>query len=329
VKKKLIITAIALTAILVPLVVNGLVMAANYQQTGNGALSGPHYNLNIIGVPPGHEKTALMKYTKGHNIFVSLKGRSKIWLCESGVDGGCLPEGGFQVLDRNGTDNDGALFALPAPQITEREDIEYIDYTVFARALGTPGGKSFTTTCYTDGTDEWCSSISMKLERKNGKPVFTEVSKYLLVIYIDGVRYPLFSNDMDWFWRYDNDGLKLAQLRFYETERLAPPPTSAYISSTVYDCTEPGDQNVDVDITGVNTDFDNVTVDDVFICCSGMGVTLDKVVGNPTATQLTLRIDVDGSAAAGDYAIYVSYPTDSTEETVNTTFTVSEPGTCP
>jgi hypothetical protein len=26
----------------------------------------------------------------------------------------------------------------------------------------------------------------------------------------------LFSNDVSYFWSYDNEGLKLAQLRFYE-----------------------------------------------------------------------------------------------------------------
>src|SRR5215831_14480046 len=70
-------------------------------QTGNGAPSGSHYNLNIICVPKG--KTADMTGTQGHTIFVSCEGTSKINLIE-GAD--------FEVLDRNGTDG-SASFQLP------------------------------------------------------------------------------------------------------------------------------------------------------------------------------------------------------------------------
>ena len=40
--------------------------------TGNGAPSGTHYNLNIIGVPK--DKTADMNNNDGHRIFVQLVG---------------------------------------------------------------------------------------------------------------------------------------------------------------------------------------------------------------------------------------------------------------
>src|SRR5436309_16112070 len=46
--------------------------------TGNGAPSGPHYNLNIIGVPK--TKTADMTNSDGHTIFVPLDGSTKILL---------------------------------------------------------------------------------------------------------------------------------------------------------------------------------------------------------------------------------------------------------
>src|SRR5215510_10122400 len=42
------------------------------RSTGNGAPSGAHYNLNIIGVP--HDKTADMTGGDGHVIFVQLVG---------------------------------------------------------------------------------------------------------------------------------------------------------------------------------------------------------------------------------------------------------------
>src|SRR5262245_45640413 len=118
--------------------------AAAFAQTGNGAPNGPHYNLNIIGVPK--DKTADMTNTSGHTIFVPLSGSTKIWLCNSDdVTAACYGKG-FAVLDRNGTDPNGATFALPSP---DSNNDGVTDYSVFARALGTPGGSSKTTTCTT------------------------------------------------------------------------------------------------------------------------------------------------------------------------------------
>ena len=48
------------------------VTTASVATTGNGAPSGPHYNLNIIGVPK--DKTAAMTAGDGHRIFVQLQG---------------------------------------------------------------------------------------------------------------------------------------------------------------------------------------------------------------------------------------------------------------
>ena len=51
-------------------------------------------------------------------------------------------DGTFAVLDKNGTDGQ-ASFELPAPGT----------YTIWARAVGTPGGSSKMTTCATDPLD--------------------------------------------------------------------------------------------------------------------------------------------------------------------------------
>jgi hypothetical protein len=177
---------------------------------GHGGLNGPHYNLNIIGVPK--DKTADMDGNQGHRIFVKLWGNSKIMLAE-GED--------FQVLDANGTDGDGAKFQLPDPF----PDSDLVStYVVYARALGTPGGWSYTTTCYEDESGEVvCSGDTLYLERKHGQPKFRDVSKELLTLWVDtdddGVpdtRIGLFDEEAyQYFWDYDNYGLKLAQLRFY------------------------------------------------------------------------------------------------------------------
>src|SRR5689334_15021270 len=98
--------------------------------TGNGAPSGAHYNLNIIGVPK--DKSADMTGDNGHRIFVKLGGNTKINLAEGDT---------FQVLDANGTDG-SASFQLPDP---DPDNDGVTAYSVYARALGKPGGSSVTT----------------------------------------------------------------------------------------------------------------------------------------------------------------------------------------
>jgi hypothetical protein len=69
------------------------------------------------------------------------------------------------------------------------------------------------------------------LTRTSGKQSFTNVSKELLYIYADinsdGTleRVNLFGDQLtDYYWQYDNSGLKLAQLRFYEVPTTVPSP---------------------------------------------------------------------------------------------------------
>jgi len=185
------------------------------QATGNGAPSGAHYNLNIIGVPKG--KTADMTGNNGHRIFVPLAGNCRI----------NLSQGDFKVLDANCTDGPSA-FQLPNP---DPDGDGTTAYSVYARALGKPGGSSTTTTCFDDAQtgDTYCSVYSMVLVRNTGKSSFTNYSKELLYVYYDTdgngtvERYSLFSDTLDsYYWEYDNNGLKLAQLRFYEIPTTVP-----------------------------------------------------------------------------------------------------------
>jgi hypothetical protein len=177
--------------------------------TGNGAPSGTHYNLNIIGVSNG--KNANMSGGDGHRIFVPLSGSTKIG----------LTEGDFAVLDANGTDGT-ATFQLPDP---DADGDGITAYSVYSRALGTPGGSSKTTTCAIDPKtgETVCSNETMVLVRSSGGSKFTNVSRALLYVMadVDGDgtidKLPLFDERLqDYFWQYDNAGLRLAQLRFYE-----------------------------------------------------------------------------------------------------------------
>ena len=210
---------------------------ASVTTTGNGAPSGSHFNLNIIGVPK--DKTADMNNNDGHRIFVQLINTTgstagdiigKNFTDISKVNTILLapaPAGeSFRVLDANATDRSGAVFQLPF-------DVS-ATWTVWARALGTPGGKADMTTCATVTvidpttlvtTQEVVCSTTLKLERtKNAK--FQNVTSDLLTITLSaadatlagctsttvGLFAPCLQN---YFWNYDNHGLKLLQLRFY------------------------------------------------------------------------------------------------------------------
>jgi hypothetical protein len=187
-------------------------------QNGNGAPSGTHYSLNIIGV--SHDKNVQPEWASGHVIFVDLGSKSgaavttKILLSQNAA-------GSFDVLDKNGTDGE-ASFSLPAPG----------GYTVWARALGTPGGKAKITTCATDITladaGVICSTQNEVFVRGTGKSSFRNVTNALTTISLDpvadaaavtacgGTTVNLFDPCLQgFFWQYDNNGLKLLQVRFY------------------------------------------------------------------------------------------------------------------
>ena len=197
---------------------------------GNGAPSGAHYNLNILGKTNCSPED--LTGSNRHTIQVLLNGgqraedidgtlalnidkRNKIYLAQS-------TDGTFQVLDGNACDGNGAEFQLPAPGT----------YEIYARALGKPGGEATMTTCATGAGDDLilgnaddeivCSTENVLLVRGTGKSTFRNVTTELTTIYadIDGdgdlERVNIFDPSLyDYFWNYENRGLRLAQLRFY------------------------------------------------------------------------------------------------------------------
>jgi hypothetical protein len=229
------------------------VSPASVTTTGNGAPSGSHYNLNIIGVPK--DKTAALTNNDGHRIFVELVGGNKAG-GPTGINGGDFSQiskvntillthdplnESFQVLDANATDKDGALFQLPATVSTT--------WTVWARALGKPGGKADMTTCATVNvtvvdpvtgvattTAEVLCSLDTTLSlvrTKNAK--FQDVTDELLFVTLSTTQMGLTTCTtttvalfdaclQNYFWNYDNNGLKLLQLRFYPTSGVTPTP---------------------------------------------------------------------------------------------------------
>jgi len=177
----------------------GLVVAS---LAGNGAPSGKHYNLNLIGVPKA--KTASMTGNNGHRIFIYLEGKSKI-LLQEGPD--------FQVLDGNGMDGP-AKFQLPDPS---PGDGNGLIYSVWIRPVAGKG-KIAMDTCYTDKDkdkttgEEWCTAGIVDATKSKS---FTDVSKELLTLCVtdDGGdtfhREALFDDsNYEYFWETDNQGMR-------------------------------------------------------------------------------------------------------------------------
>jgi hypothetical protein len=216
------------------------VLSANSATTGNGAPSGAHYNLNIIGVE--NPKNPPMTGGDGHTIFVALGTKtgdpvqSNIW----------LTQGDFQVCDANGFDpayncagaqigrgQNGAVFQLPCNTLVPTdfgcvEGTVQEAYTVWIRPLGGPGGKASLTTCAYDDTGALICNTGdniVSLSRGHGKQSFQDVTTQLTSLQdvcfdLAGTmtcgNVSLFNTDLqDYVWQYQNNGLRLAQVRFY------------------------------------------------------------------------------------------------------------------
>jgi len=191
-------------------------------QVGKG-LSGPHYNLNIIGVPKG--KNPDMTNTDGHTIFVPLSGTVKLYYVAGDE---------FKVLDRNGTDADGATIEVPSsPGETT------VCYNVYAVALGKPGGNAIVNAdCVIDGLVGACTDAllesSFEVTRDPGKPKRENISDIFRAsgcIDLNGNTVCdqgdlQFNNIwifnvpqlLSYFWDYTNTDLRLMQVRFYPVE---------------------------------------------------------------------------------------------------------------
>lgn len=185
--------------------------------------------------------------------------QNHIYLCNSTNDEGdssdsrCADYGNpddWGVIDANATDGDGALLAVPDPCAgNDSTDGCTPRYSVWARALA--GGDATITTCaeedleYDDYRDTWCGDNGITLEPTHGRKA-QDVSDALLYMTItvddsidpelaacidrgndavDGLpdSYDVYLFDrcfQNYFWNYDNNGLKNLELRFYKAENF-------------------------------------------------------------------------------------------------------------
>jgi len=202
-------------------------------------LSGTHYNLNLLGknTCPGDD----LKDTNRHTIMVKLYFSDEDPNDIVGDDPGSavtldrtnkifLSAGDyFQVLDGNACDKDGAKFQLPANGVEAATA-----YEIYLRELGKPGGNGDLRTCAINDMDTddpaddevVCSSENVVLVRDTGRSKWQRVTQELTTMLLqadldgDGVLEPFRIGIFDpalyeYFWDYDNNGLRLVQLRFY------------------------------------------------------------------------------------------------------------------
>jgi hypothetical protein len=209
------------------------------------------FSLNIIGVPKN--KTADMD-NSGHRIFVPLEGKAQINLQEGEefavIDAnGTDRDGALLQLPKPGLDP-----YLVGGDMTGVDTDS--DYSVFVRPLGKPGGWATITTCadLLEDNEEFLALLPGKFERtlndscafggiasveqvgseitlrQTGKSTFKNVTAELLTIVLRVeveveedvfevyyVRVPIFDDMLEnEYWEYDNNGLKILQMRFYE-----------------------------------------------------------------------------------------------------------------
>jgi hypothetical protein len=214
---------------------------------GNGSPQGAHdYQLLIIGTG---DKNPDMTGNEGRRIFVPLVGKTKIFLFEgdyavldaNATDG----EGAFQ-LPAPGLD----AYIVGDPGDADVES----SYSVFVRPLGKPGGWATITTCadlldstfggLLGGGDKnilnrqegtaYCSIEQVGSEitlRQKGQSTFANVTAELTTIVFEveildetgglvetiQVRVPIFDDALEnEYWEYDNRGLRLLQVRFFD-----------------------------------------------------------------------------------------------------------------
>lgn len=221
-------------------VILGLMLAApSSAQVGQG-LSGPHYNLTIIGVPK--DKTADMTSGNGHVLFVPLD-------TSGNVDGSVkiyfIPGTEFNVIDANCTDSNGCTIEVPSSELSD------ICYDVYAVGLGKPNGEAIVNVECTDPVIQGgCTAALLQntftVDRTNdgsNKPKRQSISNVFrasgcLDLDLNGTCDLTFRNVwifnlpglVEYFWGYTNNGLKNMQIRFYPTTCgtfATPTPTPA------------------------------------------------------------------------------------------------------
>ena len=240
-----------ITGILIAMLVLSVGIAFAGDYTGNDSPKAKkEYSLNIIGVDKN--KNSDMSGNNGHRIFVALDGKTQILLetgdfmvlDANGTDGVAefqLPDPGldaYVVGDTSGKDTTSDYSVLvrplgkPGGWATITTCAQLVDST-FAGLL--PGNliRTLNRTCEWDGALASVEQVGSDITfRVKGKSTFQNVTTELLTIVFkvevdmdnDSIadqtiylRIPIFDDSLEGeYWEYDNEGLKILQVRFYQ-----------------------------------------------------------------------------------------------------------------
>ncbi len=172
--------------------------------------------------------------TSRHTIFVPLTGKCGIGLFPTPEWDGTYKTSDFQVLDGNCFDQAlvippdyaaswdysggglSAAFVLPPPDPTATGTLQY---SVFVKVTS-PQKHADMTTCFYDNSlgETYCNTgYTLTLDKDHYRK-FVNVSKNLLTVCDAGTGKlaPLFTDAADqYWWEYNNEGLRHAQFRFY------------------------------------------------------------------------------------------------------------------
>jgi hypothetical protein len=217
--------------------------ASAFAQNNNPCPGDKEYQFNIIGMK--NAKNPDMTNNNGHRIFVPLKGNTNIYMTgdtNPGVPG--LQCGNtFDVLDADGTDG-RATILVPCDPLTATNLDPDVCFDVYATPLGTPGGQTdvdvvcdFDTACIgcdIDGGSCATGNLDFSLAGHNGKPVTQNITSVFrasgcIDVNLSGVCDAgdiNFNNEWifniaqleSYYWDYDNEGNRIVQIRFCNTE---------------------------------------------------------------------------------------------------------------
>jgi len=226
---------------LITSLVVGLAAGNALAQNGNPCPGKKEYQFNIIGV--ANPKTQPLTNDNGRRLFVPLKGATNIYFTgdtDFNDANGLQCGNNFNVVDANGTDG-SATVLVPCTKVTAASTTTGICFDVWATTLGGPGSANVDIVCSFDGTVSSDTNIDsgdcamgtgvdIPLERKSGRPVQTDVTKFFRAsgcfdTIDDGVctaGEKTFSNVwifnlealIEYYWIYDNNGLRVTQIRF-------------------------------------------------------------------------------------------------------------------
>jgi hypothetical protein len=189
-----------------------------------------------------------MTDSQRHTLFVPLKGTCGIGLTQTPNWDGTYKTSDFQVLEGNCFDKGitvgdttvayslSAGFQLPPPDPTSTGTLQY---TAFVKVTS-PKGSAGMQTCFYDAAlaETYCNTGMMLDLSKANYPKFENVSKSLLTVcaYVNDkwqLEPLFFDSDAQYWWEYDNNGLRHAQFRFYpNTKDNSPYVNTACTAAT-------------------------------------------------------------------------------------------------